>query len=271
MDFLYYPIIFIYGLAFGSFFNVCIFRIPKGLSLVFPASHCPNCKNLIPWYHNIPLFSYLFLKGRCAKCRIMISPVYPVIEILTGIIAVLIFWHLRHLSFSDWIIRSGIYFVFFGSLLILSVIDIRYFIIPDRFSIGGMVLGVAAATLYPSLLGFHTAEEGFIHSLVSCGICFFVLNGIRVLGSAAYKREAMGFGDIKLAGAFGAFLGWKLGLLSIFLGAMWGSVFGIAAIVFSFQKLRSEIPFGPFLSLGAFTSFLFGNDILHWYGLRFMM
>jgi len=252
----------IYGLLIGSFFNVCISRIPKGLSIVFPASNCPKCKTKIRWFQNIPVFSYLYLRGRCATCKTKISIIYPLIEILTVVILLIIMNHFSHLAYKYFIINSILYFIFFGSLLISSFIDLRFFIIPDRFTIGGIFFGILVSTIYPQLHGFRYAEEGFIFSLTSCLICFSILNVVRLGGTVLYKREAMGFGDIKLVGAFGAFLGWKIGLLAIFLASIIGSVFGVGSILFFHNKMRGEIPFGPYLSMGAFIAALYGKELL---------
>ncbi len=262
---LMYWIAFLYGLMFGSFFNVCIFRIPKGLSIVSPKSHCLQCGFTIPWFLNVPILSYLFLHGKCAGCKSRISWVYPGVELLTGLLAFAIFWHFSSLDFWDWMIRSVIYFVFFGSLLIASFIDLRYLIIPDRFTIGGTFTGVLISTIYPALHAFGTWQEGFVYSSVSAFICYAVLGSIRILGSYAYGREAMGYGDVKLMGALGAFLGWKLGLLSVFFAAVLGSVFGIAQMLISKKHLRTEIPFGPYLALGALSSIFFGKYVFLWY------
>lgn len=262
---IFYTIVFVYGLMFGSFFNVCICRIPKGISIVHPRSHCPKCKSEIPWYQNIPLFSWIFLKGRCASCKTKISFIYPFVELLTGIIILFVFRHFYSPDLQDWIIKSMIFSVFSSCLIILSFIDMKYFIIPDRFTWGGVFAGILASFLYPELHGFETFKEGFVFSSVSALICYGILNSVRIIGTFVYKREAMGYGDIKLVAAFGAFLGWKLGLLSIFFGAVFGSVIGIASIIFSKFTLRSEIPFGPYLAVGAFIALIYGQRFLNWY------
>jgi len=169
-----YILVFIYGLIFGSFFNVCIARIPKGESLVFPGSHCPKCKERILWYWNIPLLSFIFLKGQCKNCGRPIAWVYPLVELLSGILAVGLLVHFRSDQVWHWAFQFLIYYMFVSGLLILSLIDMEYFIIPDRFSIGGMVAGVIVSSLYPAIHGFETMTEGFIHSFVSCWICFFI-------------------------------------------------------------------------------------------------
>ena len=261
----FYTVVFVYGVMFGSFFNVCISRIPKGISVISPRSRCPKCKTEIRWYQNIPLLSWIFLKGRCAGCKTPIPLIYPLVEILTGIVVLLVFRHFHTPDLKDWIIKSLIYSVFSGSLIIITFIDMKYFIIPDRFTWGGVIAGIAASMSYPQIHGFESLKEGFVFSFVSALICYGILNSVRILGSLAYKREAMGYGDIKLVAAFGAFLGWKLGLLSIFFGAVFGSVIGIASVILSRFTLRSEIPFGPYLALGAFISLLYGQQFLNWY------
>ncbi len=260
-----YILSFVYGLFFGSFFNVCILRIPKGLSIIYPASHCPKCKNALKWYMNIPVISYILLRGKCYTCKSKISLQYPAIELLTGIISLMLVYHFFTGNIADSIAKILIFSIFCGSLIILSLIDIRFFIIPDRFSIGGIIAGLFFSSVYPEIHGYKNPIDGFAFSLGSAIICFCILDFIRLTGSYVYKREAMGFGDIKLAGAFGAFLGWKLGLLSLFFGAMFGSVIGVVLIIASRYKIRSEIPFGPYLAMGAFTSLLYGTRFIEWY------
>jgi leader peptidase (prepilin peptidase)/N-methyltransferase len=265
MNFQQYFVIAVYGLMFGSFFNVCIYRIPRGLSIVHPRSRCRRCKSEIPWYRNIPVVSYLALRGRCAVCKTDISFIYPFVEILTAVVTVLVFRRFYSPDPARWLIPSMIYFVFAGGLIVLSFIDLRFFIIPDRFTLGGMLFGIFFSACYPALHGYDTAVEGAAHSLGSGLILFGVLYAVRTLGSLFYGREAMGFGDVKLAGALGAFLGWKLGLLSLFFGALAGSVIGIVLLVATGMKMRAEIPFGPYLSLGALGALLFGKTFLSWY------
>ena len=261
----FFTLVFVYGLMFGSFFNVCISRIPKGISIIHPRSRCPKCKTEIRWFQNIPLISWLFLKGRCASCKTKISIIYPFVELLTGIILLFVFRHFYSPDVKDWIIKSLIFSVFSGSLIILSFIDMKYFIIPDRFTWGGVLAGISISMFYPQIHGFETMKEGFVFSSVSALICYGILNSVRIIGTFVYKREAMGYGDIKLVAAFGAFLGWKLGLLSIFFGAVFGSVIGITSVILSRFTLRSEIPFGPVLAAGAFISLIYGQQFLNWY------
>ena len=266
----FYAVVFVYGLVFGSFFNVCICRIPKGISIIHPRSRCPKCKSEIRWFQNIPLFSWIFLKGRCASCKTKISFLYPFVELLTGIIILFVFRHFYSPDLKQWIIKSLIFSVFSGSLIILSFIDMKYFIIPDRFTWGGVIVGIGASMFYPQIHGFETMKEGFVFSSVSALICYGILNSVRIIGSVVYKREAMGYGDIKLVAAFGAFLGWKLGLLSIFFGAVFGSVIGVTSVILSRFSLRSEIPFGPYLAIGAYLSLIYGQPFLNWYSTYLM-
>ena len=236
------------GLLFGSFFNVCIYRIPRGESIVFPGSHCPHCNHAIKPWDNIPIVSYLALGGKCRFCKVRISWRYPLVEALT---AGLFLYTVHRFSIS----RAGlVYLVFVSALIVISFIDIDHRIIPDKISLPGIVFGLLAAIFllplqwYDSLLGI----------LIGGGIILVV----GYLGELVFKKEAMGGGDMKLLAMIGAFLGWKLGLLTIFFASLAGAVIGLVMKMFTGDEY---IPFGPFLALGALGALFFGDRLLHWY------
>ena len=239
-----------FGLLFGSFLNVCILRWPKEESVVRPPSRCPGCGNGIAWYDNIPVFSWLILRGRCRHCRTPISPMYPAVEFVTGMI-----WFLcgYHWSLSAAALKAV---VFFTILLGITMTDARELIIPDEFSIGGLVFG-----LLLSLLG-GVPEVG--RALLGAAVGFGGLWAVGALGAMMFKKEAMGGGDIKMMAMVGAFLGWQGVLLTIFLGALIGTFVFLPVQLITGTRDK-DIPFGIFLSIGAATTYLVGPALITWY------
>ncbi len=242
-----YLITLIIGLLFGSFFNVCIYRIPRGESIVFPASHCPHCNQDIKPWDNIPVLSYLILGGKCRFCKAGISRRYPAVELLT---ACLFLYTVHHFSIS-W--NTLVYLIFVSALLVISFIDIDHRIIPDNISLPGILLGFLASFLLP----LHWYES-LLGILGGGG----VILAVGYLGELVFKKEAMGGGDVKLLAMIGAFLGWKLALLTIFFGSLVGAAIGVVMKLFTGDEY---IPFGPFLSIGALAALFFGERFLHWY------
>ena len=235
------------GLLLGSFLNVCSFHWPNDESVVSPRSHCPSCDQMLPWYDNIPLLSYLILRGRCRTCRTTISMQYPLAELTTGVIWAGLFWY--H-GFSGEALRGA---VFLSILFGIALTDARYYIIPDEFSLGGLGIGLAAAFLPGGL----TALEAVLGAALGFGL----LMAVAQAGKWAFKKDAMGGGDIKMMAMIGAFLGMPEVLLTIFLGALLGSVvFGPIS-----WKTGKLVPFGIFLSAGAAITYGWGEDIIGWY------
>jgi leader peptidase (prepilin peptidase)/N-methyltransferase len=247
--------LFCFGAAVGSFLNVCIYRLPRKESIVRPRSHCPHCKEFIAWYDNIPFLSYILLRGRCRHCREQISFRYFIVEMLTACLILLLFNYLG-LSLFFWI-----YFVFFCSLIVASFIDIAIREIPDEITLGGMVIGLLLSTVFAQL-----------HSTVSHGLalgraCLGLLAGggaiyiTGLIGNVIFRKESMGGGDVKLMAMVGAFFGWQLALLTFFIAPFFGAAVGL---VLKIKKGQSLIPYGPFLSLAALISFLWGEKIIAW-------
>ncbi len=259
---LYYnALFFIFGSIIGSFFNVLIWRIPRGESIVFPASYCPVCKKPIKMIYNIPLLGYLLTRARCSQCKSAISPIYPAIELLTAISSVFIGCHLFNglTGISVWTLLPALVKWFWLLLMIpMSVIDIKKYIIPELFTLPYIVLGLGLS-FFPHDL---TPLDSILGIAAGGGTLYF----IGKLGSIVLKKEeTMGGGDIKLMAAFGALFGWKLAFLSIMLGALAGSFSGIFLIVLKNLKLDHKIPFGPYLAIGIFISIFFGDQIVDWY------
>ena len=225
----------LFGLLIGSFLNVLIIRIPKGESVVFPSSHCVHCGKNLKWYHNIPLFSWIFLRGQCAFCKGKISIQYPIIEFLSAIIFFLCYIKNQDLLFS--MISGGV----FALLLALSVIDLRYKEVPDSLNLIALTLSIATN---------QNIIENFQNALLFAG--GFTL--LRFYVSYIIKKEAMGEADIMIAGIIGAMIGVKLGLVAIFLSA----VLALPAFLIAGKK-NYELPFIPFLALALFIVYIFDD------------
>lgn len=244
-------LVFILGLIVGSFSNVCIYRIPRNESIIYPASHCPNCRNGILAKDNIPLLSYILLKGRCPNCGSRISIKYPVVEFLTGLVYVIIY-QIHGVS-----VQSLIYIVLSSALIIIAFIDLGEQVIPEVISLPGIVIGL--------ILSFFVHHISFVNSALGIVIGGGIILVIRLAGSLIFKKESMGIGDIELAAMIGAFLGWRYITISLFLGFFLGALTGIILIISKIKSREDAVPFGPFIILGSFISLLWGEKILSWY------
>ena len=242
---------FFIGLCIGSFLNVCIYRIPIGASIVRPPSACPGCNTYIKWYDNIPLISYVVLRGRCRVCKTTISLRYPMVELLTGLCAVAA---VMRFGFT-W--PALIYFIFIAALLVITFIDIDHRIIPDVISLPGIPLGFAASFALPMV----TWTDSLIGILAGGGTLFAVAYGYQLLTG----REGMGGGDIKLLAMIGAFIGWQGVLFTIMASSLIGTLVGVLLMMRAGKGMKLAIPFGPFLAIGAILYLFFGPEIIHWY------
>jgi len=235
------------GLCIGSFANVLIYRIPNELSIIRPGSFCTVCSTKISWYCNIPVLSFIFLRGKCLNCKTKISYRYPLVEILSSALLVSVF--LKYQDLNLFLIYGFFAFI----LLVISAIDSQYSIIPDVFSFMLIFLGLLVSP-FNSLLS-DSALYRILEAFVGMTVGVTILWSISFLGKIHFKKDAMGEGDIKLIAGIGAILGWEKVILTLFLGSLAGSIFSIALIYFfSKKKWGDYIPFGPFLALGAFIS-----------------
>jgi leader peptidase (prepilin peptidase)/N-methyltransferase len=244
-------LIFILGLIVGSFSNVCIYRIPRNESIIFPASHCPKCRSKIKPVDNIPLLSYILLKGRCRNCKSKISIQYPIVELLTGLIYLIIYL-IYGLS-----IQSLIYIILSSALIIIAFVDLNEQIVPDVISLPGIVIGF--------IISFFVPYISFINSALGVFAGGGTILIIGLAGSVIFKKEAMGGGDVKLAAMIGAFLGWRYIIISLFLGFFLGALAGIVLILSKIKSREDVVPFGPFIVLGSFITLLWGEQIISWY------
>ena len=239
----------LFGLIIGSFLNVCIYRIPQNKSIVWPSSFCPKCGKPIKFYDNIPLLSYIILWGKCRQCKAPISCQYPIVEFLTGLLTVLFVWRW---GLSAW---TAVLLVAVYCLIILSVIDLELMIIPDRFSLGLIVLGLVFSWLNPNFDG-----SGWSHFFLCFGGAaggFFGTLAVALLGYVMFKKEAMGGGDVKLMGGIGAFVGWQGVITTIVFASVLGLVYSVFLMIFKGKNKSDAIPFGPFLSAGALINLFY--------------
>jgi leader peptidase (prepilin peptidase)/N-methyltransferase len=244
---------FFFGACVGSFLNVCIYRIPRDESVVHPRSHCPQCGNMIAWYDNIPLFSYLVLRAKCRHCGLHISARYFLVELLTAVLFLLV-WNKYSLD-----VITPIYWLILSGLVLGTFVDFEHMIIPDRVSLGGMVAGLLCSALAPSLHGQTEWYRSVILSLIGLAVGSGSLWSVGVLGKMAFKKDAMGLGDVKLLGGLGAFLGWQAVVFIIMISSLLGSIVGIGLIFSGKKAWQSRIPYGPYLALAAVVWMLGGD------------
>jgi leader peptidase (prepilin peptidase)/N-methyltransferase len=234
------------GLVIGSFLNVVIARLPDGRSMWQPRSACPGCGTPIAWHDNVPLVSFIALRGRCRACGMAISPRYPIVEAATGLLFAAAYLVLG--PTLDFVVAA----VLLSILVAITAIDLSHQIIPDVITLPGIVVGIIA--------NLATRRVTWIESLLGIvvgGGIFFVI----ILAS----RGGMGGGDMKLGAMLGAFLGWKLGLLALLLGVLSGGAVALVLLILGRKGRKEAIPFGPFLALGGAVTYLWGAKLLGWY------
>jgi len=235
------------GAMIGSFLNVCILRLPNDESILHPPSHCPQCDSRIAWYDNVPILSWLVLRGRCRRCGKGISPQYPIIEAATALLWAAAAWR--------WGLGlDGLTAAVFGTILLgIAVTDAKHYLIPDEYTWGGLAIGL--------LLSLRGGVDGLLWALAGAVLGFSLLYLVAWAGEKVFHKEAMGGGDIKMIAMVGAFVGWKGVLLTIFLGAF------IGAIIWGPISLwhKRLVPFGVFLAAAAAITFVCGDQIIAWY------
>jgi leader peptidase (prepilin peptidase)/N-methyltransferase len=239
---------FVLGAIIGSFLNVCIYRIPRDASIVRPGSRCPACAAPILFYDNIPLISYMVLRGRCRKCGRTIPIRYPLVELITAALFVVLY---KVLGLS---LELPVSLVFASLLIVISFVDLDHLIIPDILSVGGLLLGVVFSFFRSSFA--YTDSLGGV--LVGAGLLFAIAKSYELIR----KREGMGGGDIKLLGMIGAFCGIKGVIFSLVSGSLLGTLAGLPLMLIKGEGMKYALPFGPFLSLGALLYAIAGNDLI---------
>ncbi len=247
----------LFGLAVGSFLNVVIYRLPRKKKFLLERSICVNCDRQLKWYHNIPILSYLFLRGKCGYCSKTISFRYPLVEIVNALAYV---YFLNHFGLS---VNFYVYSLLTSVLIVIFYIDLDFQIIPDAINFPLMIIGLGVSFL-PGGIGIKAAVIGL---LVGGGSLYLVA----MIGDFLFKKESMGGGDIKMAAMLGAFLGWQKVLFIFVSSAFIGLVVSLVIMAYS-AKLRQTrmIPFGPFLSLAAMLAILYGDNIINYYLINFV-
>ncbi len=263
-----------FGLVIGSFLNVCIYRLPRHESVVFPGSHCPKCGKPVRARDNIPVLSYLVLRGKCRSCRQPISLQYPLVELLAGVcfFSCATVWGLTPPAFVN--------SLFLAVIIVLIFTDYHHQILPNVLTIPGILLGLVLSPLqstqfFRDSLSYALASilrpsetdsvipwvSSFVGALIGGGMLLLVAVGYQALR----KRQGLGMGDVKMMAMIGAFLGWRLAFLTIFVGSLLGSIAGILLILFGGRTLLTKLPFGTFLGAATVISLLWGNFLVQWY------
>lgn len=255
MEFVAGIFVFIFGLIIGSFLNVCILRLPEGRSIVVGSSSCMTCNTRLTVIDLVPLFSYLFLRGKCRHCGQKISPIYPVVESFNAVLYVLLYLKFG-LSYSLLVNMALV-----SILIVISFIDFRHMIIPNGLVIALIIVGIIqlAATIITGVFGYWL---GFIIGFFAGGIPLLL---IALFCCFILKKEAFGGGDIKLMAAAGLIIGWKLTITSYIIGIVLGAIAGLILILTGKKKRGDEMPFGPALALGITVSVFFGEALINWY------
>jgi leader peptidase (prepilin peptidase)/N-methyltransferase len=238
------------GLCVGSFLNVCIYRLPRRESLMWPASHCTSCSRPLAWYENLPLVSWLALRGRCRTCGTRISLVYPLVELITAVVFV------SGYLIYGWTPLLAARLLFACAMIVLFVIDLQHQILPNVITLPGILLGFVLSIVLPP--GWLSSLIGL---LAGAGLLFAIMEGY----ARARGFEGLGMGDVKMLAMIGAFLGWPLMLLTLVLASFAGSVVGVGMMAARRGGMKTALPFGTFLAVGALVAAVVGADILDWY------
>ncbi len=237
------------GLCVGSFLNVCIVRLPLGRTVLWGRSHCPRCQRQIRAWENLPLVSWIALAGRCAGCKAAISPQYPLIELVTGLL----------FAGGAWLYGPTLLLVarliFASAMVVLFMIDLQHRILPNVITLPGVVVGLAFSVVLP---------PGIRDALIGAAACSLLLFGMGELVSRVLGKEALGFGDVKMIAMMGAFLGWQMTLVALFLASFLGSVIGVGLVAITRDR-DYQIPLGSFLAIGALAAAAAGEPLLTWY------
>ncbi len=241
----------LFGLVFGSFLNVVVYRLPRGESLVRPGSHCPACGQAIRWFDNIPVLGFVLLVGKCRACRLPISPRYPLVEAFTGFS-----FYLVGALFSGQGSYQAASALFVCLLIPLALIDLEHMILPDELTLGGGVLFLAYAFVHPRLTPVEAIASGMAVGALFAALYFFYLKVRRL--------EGLGFGDVKMVFMLGFFLGPRQILTTILLASVSGLLVGLVLIVWKKKNLKLALPFGTFLAIGAWVSLFWGEPLLAW-------
>ena len=263
------------GASIASFLNVVVWRVPRGESIVSPPSHCPKCSAPIRWWQNIPILSWLALRGKCASCRAPISPRYILVELLGGCLFLAAFLKYNPLYPMFWTPMAAkllVVWIWISLMIVGSFIDFDHQLLPDFVTVGGMLLGLVYGALKCAFAGIYAgwgaeALKPLAHALVGLAFGFGLLWLVRWLGTKAFRREAMGMGDVFLMGAVGALFGPVAVLVALILSSVAGSVVGLVMVLLSKTRLGgfTAIPYGPYICLGCLAWMFWGPQLVDWY------
>lgn len=240
----------VFGLIIGSFLNVCIHRLPRGQSLLHPPSTCPRCGRRLRWFDNVPVVSWVLLRGRCGQCGAPISVQYPLVEIVTALVFAGVAW----ITPDPVLMASRL--IFSASLIVLFAIDLEHQLLPNVITLPGIVAGFAFSFVTP--VGWFDSLVGI---LVGGGILYAIAAGYY----AVRREEGLGMGDVKMLAMVGAFLGWESVLLTLVLASFSGSIVGVGLIAASRGGMKAALPFGTFLAVGALAAMAWGERLIAWY------
>jgi leader peptidase (prepilin peptidase)/N-methyltransferase len=238
------------GLIVGSFLNVCIYRLPRRESINWPGSHCTACNRPLSWYENVPVISWLVLRGRCRTCGERISIIYPLVELITCVLFV------AGYVIYGWTPMLAVRLAFACAMVVLFAIDLRHHLLPNVITVPGIVIGFLLSLFLPP--GWKASLIGLI---AGGGVLFAIAEGYYRLRGV----EGLGMGDVKMLSMIGAFLGWKLMLVTLILGSFAGSLIGVGVIALGRGGMKAALPFGTFLAVGALTAAVVGDPLVEWY------
>ncbi len=262
-------VVFAFGAVIGSFLNVCVHRMPLEESIVTPPSHCPHCNERIRWVDNIPLVSYLALRGKCRHCGAKISPRYFLVELLTALLFLLMWLKLtewdRPLVHGIYFLKAPIYWMVIAGLIVATFIDFEHYIIPNEITFGGLIVGLLLSAIYPPLMDADTIKSSLLRSLLGAVVGGLSLLTVAVVGKLIFRKEAMGMGDVKLLAAIGAFFGWQSTLFTILVSSLLGGMVGVVLVLGRRKGWESRIPYGPYIAFGAVLWMFCGHEIVNWY------
>lgn len=246
----------LFGLILGSFLNVCIYRLPRDESIVTPRSFCPGCRRPIRWFENIPVLSFIFLRGRCRGCGHRISWRYPIVEILSGVLSIWV--AIRFAAPGPYLV---FYLLFSAPLLVVAFIDLEHLLIPDAITLPGILVGLASHVVLSTQAWPAAVFNSVLGILVGGGILWLL--------SWSYERlrgqVGLGMGDVKLAAMIGAFFGWRAIIFILLVSSVLGTLIGVVVLLAGRRRLDHPLPYGPFMALGAWIYLFSGPELIAWY------
>ena len=256
-------LVFIVGTCFGSFLNVCIWRMPRGESIVSPPSNCPKCGHKLGWYENFPIFGWLILRGKCQSCKQPISIQYLLMELLVGIMFLAIWFKVNY--YHEYLSILIPYFIATSLVVTTFFIDLKHFIIPNETTYTTMVAGLICAAVLPELWPATVWWQALLQSAICMVVAYVLLVCFAFVGKKVFKQEALGGGDVKYMTAISALLGLKCAFFTLLIGSLFGTIVGVAIMILQKKDGKTTIAFGPYLAVATYIWILAGETITQWY------